>query len=314
MARGDADGRLAELARLKPDLLALQGIDFDLDGMLLEAVQDRLERLGHAMPHAFSRPPNSGVLSGFDLDRNGSSYDPEDGRGYGEFVGQGGIAVLSRFPVDKARAKDFSKLDWATVPWANMPMIEGNAYFTEEEWNSLPLFSVAAWALPVETPLGELWVLTGQSTPPVFDGAEDRNGLRNAAQITFWDHLVSGGEIDGWTLPSSNWVFAGGLNADPLDGDGPHAEVNKLLSNSVIFDPEPASLGALDEADPDQAGDPALDTARWRRSPGPGNLRVDYVLPSRALRSLRSGVAWTTDGADDDLFRHFPVWIDVTWQ
>src|ERR671911_564238 len=67
-------------------------------------------------------------------------------------------------------------------------------------------------------------------------------------------------------------------------------------------------------------GDPAFDTADFADS-APGNLRVDYVLPSRPLRIVGAGVFWPT--ADDPLFRlvgdfpfpssdHRLTWVDVT--
>ena len=68
------------------------------------------------------------------------------------------------------------------------------------------------------------------------------------------------------------------------------------------------------------AGDPARDTADWRDDPGPGNLRVDYVLPSPALRLRAAGVFWPApDREGGDLvargqelgIRHRLVWMDL---
>ena len=75
-------------------------------------------------------------------------------------------------------------------------------------------------------------------------------------------------------------------------------------------------------ANADHTGDPALDTADWRDEPGPGNLRVDYVLPSRDLIVTGSGVFWPAP--DDPAFRligsgkpassdHRLVWIDIDY-
>jgi hypothetical protein len=67
--------------------------------------------------------------------------------------------------------------------------------------------------------------------------------------------------------------------------------------------------------------DPLYDTADFADVPGPGNLRADYVLPSKALRITDSGIFWPT--REDPLFRltgnfpfvptsdHREVWIDV---
>jgi hypothetical protein len=87
----------------------------------------------------------------------------------------------------------------------------------------------------------------------------------------------------------------------------------------------PASEGAVDAAERQgganltHRGDPALDTADFADS-APGNLRVDYVLPSRPLRIVDAAVFWPI--AEDPLFRlvgdfpfpssdHRLVWIDV---
>jgi hypothetical protein len=70
--------------------------------------------------------------------------------------------------------------------------------------------------------------LTSHRTPPVFDGPEDRNGLRNADEIRFWADCVTPGPgrhiYDdqggrGGLHPSALFVVAGDQNSDPFDGD-----------------------------------------------------------------------------------------------
>ena len=64
-------------------------------------------------------------------------------------------------------------------------------------------------------------------------------------------------------------------------------------------------------------GDPALDTVDWPDHAGrPGNLRVDYVLPSKRLTVTGSGVLWplpeTSLGRDVmRASRHRLVWVDI---
>lgn len=48
-------------------------------------------------------------------------------------------------------------------------------------------------------------------------------------------------------------------------------------------------------------GDPAFDTADFADG-APGNLRVDYVLPRKALQTTDAGVFWPT--TDDPLDVH----------
>ena len=77
-------------------------------------------------------------------------------------------------------------------------------------------------------------------------------------------------------------------------------------------------------ANRDHKGNPAFDTADFgydRDNPGtdraPGNLRTDYVLPSKTLQVENSGVYWLTK--DDPLFAlpeyptstHRMVWMDI---
>ena len=65
-----------------------------------------------------------------------------------------------------------------------------------------------------------------------------------------------------------------------------------------------------------QAGPAALDTADWRDEDGPGNLRTDYVLPSRDLAVTASGVFWPAPGdplaeAAATASAHRLVWVDL---
>ena len=67
-------------------------------------------------------------------------------------------------------------------------------------------------------------------------------------------------------------------------------------------------------------GDPRYDTGDFNDR-APGNLRVDYVLPSKPLRPVAASVFWPE--RDDPLFRltgtfpsvpssdHRLVWVDV---
>ncbi len=115
-------------------------------------------------------------------------------------------------------------------------------------------------------------------------------------------------------------VFAGDMNSDPLDGDSLPGAADQLLTAHRVIDPAQTSEGAVEAAavqGGDNAvheGDPALDTADFGE-PVPGNLRVDYVLPSRPLGVVGGGVSWPVaadplsalNGASD----HHLVWVDL---
>ena len=103
----------------------------------------------------------------------------------------------------------------------------------------------------------------------------------------------------------------GKVNLDPADGDGRPEAIRALLSHPALQDPAPRGLHVRNE--PEQKGDPALDTALYPE--GPGGLRVDYVLPSADLRVTAAGVMWPADGPLAETLaqasRHYPVWVDI---
>jgi 3-phytase len=72
----------------------------------------------------------------------------------------------------------------------------------------------------------------------------------------------------------------------------------------------------------DHVGNPRNDTLDAADKNGPGNLRLDYVLPSNDLKVVASAVFWPQN--TDTLFKlvgtfpfpssdHRLVWVDVTW-
>ena len=151
-----------------------------------------------------------------------------------------------------------------------------------------------------------LHILAAHPTPPVFDGPEDFNGRRNADETRLLQALIDGADwpVDdrgaaGGLKPGTPFVVAADLNADPVDGEANHGAIAALLADPRLQDPAPASRGAAaapqDGANAGHRGPPATDTADWRDDPaGPGNLRVDYVLPSAGLTVTGAGVFWPT--------------------
>ncbi|MFX8219114.1 hypothetical protein ABTL11_20135, partial [Acinetobacter baumannii] len=85
-------------------------------------------------------------------------------------------------------------------------------------------------------------VLTSHPTPPVFDGPENRNGLRNADEIALWAHYLDGdapwlcddrGRCGGLP-PGAAFVILGDLNADPRDGAGEAGAIDQLLRHPRV--------------------------------------------------------------------------------
>lgn len=193
-------------------------------------------------------------------------------------------------------------------------MVYGQPFFPEEVQDILRLSSTGHWDVAVRTPDGPLHVLAMHATPPVFDGPEDRNGLRNHDELRFWEKYLNGALA--FETPEAPVVLLGHFNMDPVDGDGIRQGITDLLDHPRLQDPQPVSnIGtakaeAQDGANARHRGDPGLDTADWRDDPGPGNLRVNYVLPDTRLTVLDAGLYWAPQG-ENGLPAHALVWVDV---
>ena len=207
------------IAKAKPDILALQGLDWDHDQLALNALADALGQAGQAFPHRLALRPNTGLRTGLDHDGDGRIYGPRDAQGFGRYPGQGGMAILSRFPIDRAAVQDFTPLLWADLPGADLPRVDGHLFPSDDIYAVQRLSSVGHWDVPLVIGDTRLRLLTFHASPPVFDGPEDRNGRRNADEIRFW-RLYLDGAIPGRTPPADQFVILGDANLDPVDGDG----------------------------------------------------------------------------------------------
>ncbi|MEM1373980.1 MAG: endonuclease/exonuclease/phosphatase family protein [Pseudomonadota bacterium] len=266
---------LARIAAVDADIWVLQGLDFD-DGRL--ALAKLAEATGHE--HYFAAAPNTGVPTGQDLDKDGYSDGPRDAQGYGWFSGQGGMAILSRYPLSLAETA--TDLIWSAQDWATLPA----GFYSDEAKQVLRLSTTAHWRMRVEAPV-PFDLLSAYPTAPVFDGPEDRNGMRNADEVRLLERMAEA--IDG------PFVIAGDLNLDPLAGEGKREVMADLLASGRVQDALP--------------GRPTVDFGA--ASAGP--LRVSYVLPSMAWRIEEAGIAWAEAPSDGDtrFTRHQPVWVDL---
>nr|WP_289040783.1 endonuclease/exonuclease/phosphatase family protein [uncultured Aliiroseovarius sp.] len=312
----DKDEQIAAVIKViiatTPDILALQNFDHDVENHALRAFQNALADQGHPMPHAFAAQPNAGLTTGLDMDGNGRLNEGRDAQGYGRFTGQGGMAVLSRYPLGDVR--NFTDFLWKDLPGAIPPTLNGAPFPSAQVFNIQRLSSVAHWDVPVHLPGDRvLHVLTFHATTPVFDGDEDRNGRRNRDEIAFWQRYLRG-DLPA-APPNGPVVIAGDANLDPADGDGRRKAIQDLLRDPRLQDPKPQRTGAAHPNAPPQTSDPALDTVDWP-DPEPGDLRVSYVLPDRALNVTGTGVFWPDP--DDPMHgpvttasRHRLVWVDL---
>jgi hypothetical protein len=313
----------------RPDVLLVAGFDHDRDGRAVAAFRRLLAGgpAGIDYPHAFHAAVNAGIPSGLDLDDDGRTAGRGDAFGWGRFPGHGGMAVLSRLPLDAAAARTFTTMPWAALPGASLPARpDGSPFPDAERQAALRLSSRAHWDLPVMLPDGgRLHLLASNPTPPLFDGEEGFNRRRNRDEVRFWSVYLDGAALaddQGRTAgpPEAPLVVLGNLNLDPLDGAGERGAVAALLAHRRLQDPQPESAGGAAAGtvgvNGGHDGEPALDTADWRDEGGPGNLRVDYVLPSADLEIAGAGVFWPAPGeplhaAATAASAHRLVWVDV---
>lgn len=289
---------IAQIALINPDILVLQGFDWDYENRSLQALQSRLEQAGSPYPHIMALQPNSGMATGLDMDGDGRLGGPRDAQGYGNFTGQGGNAVLSRLPIAHQAMQDLSQLLWRDLPDALLPRHPaGSAFPSEAAQQVQRLSSTSHWVVPLLLPNDQILnLLTFQATPPLFDGPEDRNGRRNADEIRLWQLLLDG--VLG-PAPAPPLIIAGGANLDPNRGDGRRDAIAALIADSRLQDPRPTSAKA------------GLNTVEWETA---GRMRVDYLLPSTDVQVLKAGVHWppTSDQTTDLASRHRMVWLDIT--
>jgi hypothetical protein len=322
-------GAVAEVVqRVRPDVLLVNEFDYDEQGTAARLFQDNYLSVGRNGARAiryryrYSAPSNTGIPSGLDLDNSGSVGGPNDAFGFGAFPGQFGMQVYSRYPIDERAVRTFQGFRWADMPGARLPDDPATRapgdYFSPAELERVRLSSKSHWDVPVIVGREVVHLLASHPTPPVFDGPEDRNGLRNADEIRFWEDYIRPGRRSryiyddagrrGGLRPGARFVIAGDQNSDPFDGDSIHSAIRRLLDDPRVDSrPIPRSAGAVEQseaqggANSTHRGDPALDTADFADS-APGNLRVDYVLPSRrGLRPSGGLVFWPP--SSDPLFR-----------
>ena len=341
--------RIATIVQLvSPDILLANEVDYSdgeaamllRDLYFLKSQSNVLNPAVSPLVHVFTAPVNTGVNSGMDLNANGRNTDSDDGWGYGAFPGQYGMAVYSRFPISGGEARSFQMFRWSQMPNAKRPKRvdkvtgEEKSFHSDEVWEKLRLSSKSHWDIPIQIDGKTLHVIASHPTPPVFDGLEDRNGCRNHDEIRFIRDYVSGTEdgkyiVDdsGRTGPlsvSASFVILGDLNSDPKDGSGLSQGIIDLLnSKRVVSNFTPASEGATEasktqgKANLKHKGNPANDTGDFNDNE-PGNLRIDFVLPSANCKVHSGGVFWPTtaqlQGIDPklaDASDHHLVWVDV---
>ena len=318
------------IQRVAPDIVLLNEFNYDAAAVAATRFQTNFLSVGQNVsqhpkgpapaieyPYRFLAPTNTGVHSGYDLNNDGridstpgdAAY-AGDAFGFGQFEGRYGMLLLSKFPIERKAVRTFQKFLWKDMPDAKLPDNPGVAgnrnWYSAEELSVLRLSSKSHWDVPIRIDDQLIHVLASHPTPPVFDGVEDRNGRRNDDEIRLWadyltpekaSYLVDDGGKRGGLSRQESFVILGDLNADPTRGDQIHGAIQQLLQHARIRGENPPLS---------ETGSPLTSTF---------GLRVDYVLVSRNLSSVRSGVFWPDEQAPLasllEATDHRMVWVDV---
>ncbi len=294
------------IQRVRPDVLLLNefdyienskaGIEAFNKNFLAVAQHSDVEPI--AYPYFYIGPVNPGEPSPFDFNRDGvASGKGEDAWGYGQYPGQYGMAVLSRYPIDNGAVRSFRHFNWADMPAARVPVHpeSGENWYTDAQWQAFRLPSKALWDVPITVAGKRLHLLASHPTPPVFDGPENRNGLRNHDEIRLIADYLNGADYlyddqkNKTPFAGQRFVIVGDLNASVNSKETVPGTMEQLLEHpKVNASFTPTSGGAKANA-PDIA-DSASHTAAWRS-------RADYVLPSQqGWKVLGGGVFWPEPG------------------
>lgn len=329
------------IQRTRPDVVLLNEFDYDAEGAAAAAFERNFLGISQgnekaiSYPFVYVAPSNTGVQSGADLDGDGSVGGAGDAYGFGEFPGQYGMVLLSKYPIDSTNVRTFQELKWSSMPNNLMPA----DFYGELASKSLRLPSKSLWDVPLLVHGETVHVIASHPTPPAFDGEEQRNVRRNHDEVRLVKDYVSGGEAAEYIVDDSgekgglkageSFVILGDLNAQASSSTA----IDDLRALDQVQDPMPTSKGGLLSAGPGiLAGDflnpaksnalislsrAATNTAQFSQGP----MRVDYVLPSKDAQIEGSGVFWPEPAnasaellsaeSGADVSDHHLVWVDI---
>jgi endonuclease/exonuclease/phosphatase family metal-dependent hydrolase len=316
------------IQRVNPDILLLNEFDFTndqgeniqlfLNNFLAKSQQGQT---AIKFNYFFQHPVNTGVLAKNDLNGDNKITLPDDTYGFGYFPGHFGMALLSKFPIDKKNIRTFQYFKWKDMPGALKPLLANSSmpFYTESAWLDFRLSSKSHWDIPVIINERPVHILASHPTPPVFDGAENRNGRRNHDEIRFWldyisvnnDYIYDDNNKYGGLQSNAPFVIMGDLNASSTEGDAINSVMTQLLSHANVKDPLPESQGGIQRSPGNQMA--KYHTAHWQ-------LRADYVLPSNnGWHIIDSGVFWPSNEMPEHRLiqsrkassDHRIVWLDL---
>ncbi|MBL0710237.1 MAG: endonuclease/exonuclease/phosphatase family protein [Colwellia sp.] len=318
------------IQRINPDIILLNEFDRveNNHDNLRYFISNYLQQSQHnqpsiSYPYFYQGAVNTGVLVRSDVNNDGiDSALPTDTHGFGYFEGHYGMVLLSKYPIDNKKIRTFQHFKWHDMPNALQPINPKTQqpWYNNEIWQALRLSSKSHWDIPINVEGETIHILASHPTPPVFDGAENRNGKRNHDEIRFWSdyindkqgrYIYDDNKKHGALAPHQRFIIIGDQNASTVEGEAIKKGINTLLHDPKIQDPMPISQGGKQHSNKSIYG--KYHTASW-------GMRADYVLPSSlGFSVINSGVFWPTP--KENTYRliknrqassdHRLVWVDV---
>src|SRR5262245_58637946 len=113
------------IQRAAPDVVLINEFDFDAAGPNGSSLAAELFRQNYLTvgqngaapadyPYVYIAPSNTGVASGFDLNKNGAAVSTpgapgygDDSLGFGAFPGQFGMVIFSKYPIEAEGVRTF---------------------------------------------------------------------------------------------------------------------------------------------------------------------------------------------------------------
>lgn len=287
---------VAQTAQLNdPDVLILTGVSYDEDQQIAEQLSGYLASGQHSAagleyPYVFTAPTNSGRESGVDLDGDGSIGGPGDAVGYGEYPGQYGTVIFSKYPIMEDEVRTFQQFLWSDVPESGMPQDT----YSDLEASVLRLSETSLWDVPVEVEGQRISLLT---TAVVSENGTEDTARGDDLRQAIADYVAG----QAWYLYDDEGESAAGSSAAhyvvagvPVAKTGPE-NLDVLLESPMLQDPQPEAV-----TERPLSGRPGsvwhTDQLATRYVPGDRDVRASYVLPSSTLQVDGSGVFWPGEG------------------